>query len=298
MSEPVDLSEFLRSRRAQLQPADIGLVSYGTRRRVPGLRREELAQLAGVSVAYYTRLEQGKSRNASHEVIDAIAAALRLDSTERAHLSDLAQPARRHHSPATPSTETVRPRMHQLLNAMDGVPAMVIGRRNDILAWNRLGHALLAGHLDQDSPNRNEDRPNLPRMIFLDPHTHELYSRWEDEARAQVAYLRLVAGRYQDDAQLAELIGELCMKSPRFAQLWQHRRVRDCTFGHKHLHHPLVGPITLTFEALHQPDRPDQRLELFSAEPDSSSEAALRLLDELTARGADRSASTPQSASS
>ncbi|TDD50588.1 helix-turn-helix domain-containing protein [Saccharopolyspora elongata] len=271
-----ELGAFLRSRRARLKPEDVGLVSYGVRRRVPGLRREELAQLAGVSVAYYTRLEQGQSRNASAEVLDAIARALRLDDTEQAHLRDLARPVRAKRR--TPRPESVRPRLRHLLDSMDAVPALVIGRRNDVLAWNRLGHALLAGHLEFGSPNRVADQPSLSRMLFLDPHTRELYPQWTDEARGHVAYLRLVAGRFPDDPLIAGLIGELSMKSPEFAELWGRRRVRDCTYGCKQLRHPLVGPLELEYQALQVPDQQDQRLELFTAEPGSPSEAALRLL--------------------
>ncbi|MEU7580083.1 helix-turn-helix transcriptional regulator [Streptomyces sp. NPDC041068] len=280
------LGAFLRSRRARLQPEDVGLVAHGTRRRVPGLRREELAMLAGVSVAYYTTLEQGQSRNASEGVLDALARALRLDEVERAHLHDLARPPRTVKRPAA-RTEAAHPRMRQLLDAVDAVPGLVLGRRLEILAWNHTGHALMASHLPYEAPADPARRPSFPRMLFLDAHTRELHvPRWEDEARANVAYLRLVAGRHPDDQDLAALIGELCIKSERFAELWQRRGVRECTHGIKEFHHPLVGRLSLSYDMLRLPDRPDQQLQLLSAEPGSPSEAALRLLNtQLTLSG-------------
>ncbi|MFG3051062.1 helix-turn-helix domain-containing protein [Kitasatospora sp. NPDC048239] len=281
---PTDLGEFLRTRRARLQPEDVGLVSYGTRRRVPGLRREELAQLAGVSITYYTRLEQGQSRGASDEVLDALARALRLSADEHAHLRNLARPGRARPRPAE-RFERARPAVRQLIGAMTDVPAVVVGRRNEVLAWNPLGHALLAGQLDVQAPDRPEDRPNLSRLLFLDPHTRELYPCWEAEARAQVAFLRLTAGRHQDDRQLAELIGELSMKSPQFAALWSRHPVNDCLFGRKEFHHPVVGRLELDFEALPLLEVSGHRMLLYSAAPGSPAEAALRLLGSVLAGG-------------
>lgn len=284
MENPAELSEFLRTRRARLQPQDVGLTAYGTRRRVPGLRREELAQLAGVSITYYTRLEQGQSRNVSDEVLDAIARALRLDGDEHAHLRNLARPDRSGRSGrsakgrAAEGFERTRPAVRQLIGAMADVPAVAVGRRNEVLAWNPLGHALLAGHLDLAAPDRPADRPNLSRQLFLDPRTRELYPHWETEARAQVAFLRLAAGRHQEDKQLAELIGELSMKSTEFAALWSRHPVHDCLFGSKEFWHPVVGELTLDFEALPLPEASGHRMLLFSAAPGSSAEAGLRLL--------------------
>lgn len=281
-----ELGDFLRSRRSRLTPERAGITSYGARR-VPGLRREELAQLAGVSATYYTRLEQGHSGNASHAVVDAIASALRLSEAERAHLHDLARPAvSRRRRPARP--DRVRPGVARLVAAMDRVPAIVLGRRNEVLAWNRLGHLLVAGHYDATSPDRPADRPNLTRMLFLDPHTRELYSRWDEEATRAVASLRLVAGRHPDDDELTRLIGELSVKSPEFAALWSQHPVDACVSGGKHLRHPEVGELDLSFEALHLPDRPGHRIMTYTAAPGSPSEAALRLLgatDSLPANG-------------
>ncbi|MFC9325823.1 helix-turn-helix domain-containing protein [Kitasatospora sp. NPDC057015] len=277
MDTPPELSDFLRTRRARLQPEDVGLVAYGARRRVPGLRREELAQLAGVSVTYYTRLEQGLSLNASDEVLDALARALRLSPDEHAHLRNIARPGRVRPRPAD-RFERARPGTRQLIAAMREVPAVVVGHRNEVLAWNVLGHALLAGHLDPGSPDRRGERPNLSRMLFLDPHTRELYPCWEEEARANVAYLRLSAGRHPDDRELAALVGELSMNSPEFAALWARHPVNDCLFGTKVLHHPVVGRLEPAFEAMPLPEGGGHRMLLYSAAPGSADEAALRLL--------------------
>ncbi len=271
-----ELGDFLRTRRAAVTPADVGLAAWGARR-VPGLRREELAQLAGISVNYYTRLEQGQSANAGDSIIESLARALRLDDDERAHLFALARPAparRRRAAPAErPSGGAVR-----LLESMPDVAAVLLGRRNDILAWNPLGHALLASHLDAAAPSDPAGRPNQMRLLFLDPHTRELYRRWDEEATLAVASLRYTAVQHRDDRALAELIGELSMNSPEFAPLWARHDVRLCSSGTKHLHHPEVGDLDLGFEALHLPDTDGQRLLTHTAEPGSGSAAALRLL--------------------
>jgi transcriptional regulator with XRE-family HTH domain len=271
-----ELGAFLRSRRARLSPAEVGLASYGARR-VPGLRREELARLAGVSLAYYTRLEQGQSGNASDGVLDALARALRLSPDEHAHLRHLARPARGPARRPAARPEYARAGLRQLVAAL-GVPALVLGRRYDVLAWNPLGHALLAGHLPADAPDRSADRPNLQRMLFLDPHTRELYPEWDTEARRAVAALRLVTGEHPDDRALAELVGELCVKNPEFAALWARHPVNGCTHGTKLLHHPEVGRLELAFEMLAAPDGSGHRLMVFTAEPGSPSDAGMSLL--------------------
>ncbi|MEO3869276.1 helix-turn-helix transcriptional regulator [Nonomuraea sp. B12E4] len=280
-----ELGEFLRSRRAKLCPADVGLADYGGRRRVPGLRREELAQLAGVSAGYYTRLEQGNSPGASDTVLDAIARALRLDSDEQAHLYALARPAtpaaRRRGRP-----ERLRPSVRLMLDAVGDTPALVIGRSTDVLAWNRMGHALLAGHLDFDAPDRPGRRPNVARLVFLDEHTRELYTDWRGKARDTVADLRRSAALHPDDREPAELVGELTMKSRDFAALWSAHPVRVCDHYLRELRHPLVGRLTLYNETLVLPDDDRQRLGLFYAEPDSPSAAGLKLLADLSTAGA------------
>jgi len=158
------------------------------------------------------------------------------------------------------------------------VPAVVLGRRSEVLAWNQLGHRLLAGHLDESAPNRPADRPNLTWMLFLDPHTRDLYTRWEEESSRAVASLRLVSGRYPDDPELAALIGELCVKSPEFSTLWSKHPVQKCLSGSKYLRHPEVGELELEFEALQLSDDTGHRMLTYTAVPGTFSEAALQLL--------------------
>lgn len=276
-----ELSEFLRSRRDRITPEEAGVTSYG-RRRVPGLRREELAQLAGVSVTYLTRLEQGQSQNASDAIIDALARALQLDADERAHLCALAHPAPVKRANAASKPEVAKPGAEQLLHSMGGVPAVLLGRFNDILAWNRPGHLLLAGHLDRDAPSRVENRPNQMKLLFLDEHTFDLYVDWPDEAALAVTSLRYVAAQFTDDRCLAELVGELSMNSTEFARLWAGHDVRLCTSGSKRFRHPEIGELELGYEVLHLPEGNGQRILTHTAEPGSASFAALRLLTSTT----------------
>lgn len=292
METHADLGAFLRSRRALLRPEEAGLPTYGgSRRRVPGLRREELAQLAGVSAGYYTRLEQGQSPNASDSVLDAVARVLRLDDDERAHLYSLARPR-----PKAPRREAeperVRPGVRNMIRSFADVPALVLGPFGDILDWNPAAHALLAGHLDIGSPDRPGDRPNIARLLFLDPHTRELYgdgdggsdrdsdsdSGWTRKARATVADLRLIAGRFPDDPGLTGLVGELTVASAEFADLWAAHSVGDCGTDTRTYHHPTVGTMTLMVEFMALPNDEGQRVAVYGAEPGSASEAALRLL--------------------
>ncbi|WP_420179379.1 helix-turn-helix domain-containing protein [Paenarthrobacter sp. TA1.8] len=271
-----ELGEFLRIRRASLQPEDVGVLNYGIRR-VPGLRREELAMLAGVSTTYYTRLEQGLSTNASEAVIDAIARALNLSKDERVHLFNLARPGKtKRRTPAKP--DKVRPGTLRLIQSMPGTPAVVLGRRSEVLAWNSLGHRLVAGHLDFAAPEAPSTRPNMTRLLFLDDHTRELYTRWPEEARRAVASLRLVAGKSADDQELASLVGELTLKSPDFAKLWARHPVENCMSGVKYLHHPEVGYLELNFEVLTPPDESGHRVLLYAADPGSAAAGALQLL--------------------
>jgi transcriptional regulator with XRE-family HTH domain len=271
-----ELADFLRTRRAAVTPEEAGLRTWGTRR-VPGLRREELAQLAGISVNYYTRLEQGQSANASDSIIDSLARALRLDDAEHAHLYALARPVpAKRRRPARP--EVPSPGAMRLVESMPDVPVLLLGRRNDILAWNRLGHALLAGHLDPGAPRRPESRPNQMRLLFLDPHTRELYRNWADEAALAVASLRYTAAHYPDDRLLAELVGGLSINSPDFARLWATHDVRLCSSGTKLLHHPEVGDLDLHYEVLHLPDSDGHRLLTHTASSGSASADALSML--------------------
>ncbi|MET7680270.1 helix-turn-helix transcriptional regulator [Streptomyces sp. NPDC005423] len=267
-----ELSEFLRTRRARLKPEEVGLPDFGRHRRVPGLRREELAQLAGVSVAYYTRLEQGNGRNVSAEVLDAIARALRLSDAEHAHLTHLAKP-KQHKKKASARTQHVRPALGQLLDAMDGVPAYVIGRRSDILVWNRMAAAVFGDWSQLPSQERN-----WARLVFLRPEYRDLFVNWDQKASDIVSMLRMDAGCHPDDPRLSALVGELSVKSGEFRRLWATHDVKEKVYGVKHLHHPLVGDLALSFEGFHSADDGEQMLVTYHAEPDSPSAEALRLL--------------------
>lgn len=270
------LGEFLRARRGRLHPEDVGLARYGERRRVAGLRREEVAQLAGVSVSYYTRLEQGQSVNASEAILDALARALQLDVHEQAHLRELA--SQRVQPPRRPPAERISTFTRDLLRSLDHLPVLVIGRRTDVLAWNALGHALLAGHLDFSSVDHPAHRPNLARLLFLDPHTRDLYADWGRKVRTVVGSLRLAAGRYPDDALLSALIGELSVKSPEFVALWADHRVKPCEADSYDMRHPLAGSLTVTMQNLAIARDIDQSLCVVTTAEGSSSADALQLL--------------------
>lgn len=272
----IDLGAFLRSRRAALDPEQVGLPTHGYRR-VAGLRREELAELAGVSLTYYTRLEQGQAQNASDSVLDALARALRLSDIERVHLYALARPMAKHRAHHRRSFH-VRPETLRLLDAMSDVPAVLMARNQDVLAWNRLGRALLAPHLDMSAPEDPDRRPNVIRMLFLDAATRAMYANWDSEAALAVASLRYVAAHFADDVGLSDLIGELCADSPEFATRWGYHPVQLCISGTKQLRHPVIGDLELSFEALHLPEAQGQRILTHTATPGSPDEDALRLL--------------------
>ncbi|MFF4841808.1 helix-turn-helix domain-containing protein [Streptomyces collinus] len=267
-----ELSEFLRSRRARLKPEDVGLPDFGRHRRVPGLRREELAQLAGVSVAYYTRLEQGNGRNVSAEVLDSIARALRLSDAEHAHLTHLAKP-KAHKKRPVARQQQVRAALCQLLDTMDGVPAYVAGRRAEILAWNRMAAALFGDWGRLPAGDRN-----WARLVFLRPEYRELFVDWEQKAIDIVCALRMDAGCYPDDPRLSALVGELSVKSEEFRRLWATHDVKEKSHGVKRLHHPLVGDLSLHFETFRVAGDTDQALITYHAEPQSASAESLRLL--------------------
>ncbi|TDD84259.1 XRE family transcriptional regulator [Saccharopolyspora karakumensis] len=256
---------FLRGKRASLPPEATPLNGFGVRRRVPGLRREEVAQLAGVSVTYYTRLEQGHSRNASDEVLLALARALQLSVTETEHLLDL---ARTHRTTTDPGPESATPKALELLSLVSARPAIILGRRNDVLAWNELGRALVAPHLPADAPESAATRPSLPRMLFLDAQARALYRDWGLEAADYVAYLRMASGKYPDDEALTRMIGELCIRDDAFADLWASGRVGECVAGTKRMRHPHAGDITVDFQLWAQSDRPEQRLEIYDLRDD------------------------------
>ncbi|HET6708441.1 helix-turn-helix transcriptional regulator [Amycolatopsis sp.] len=268
-----ELSEFLRTRRALLKPADVGLPDYGTRRRVPGLRREELAQAAGVSVSYYTHLEQGNSANVSVEVLEAIATALKLTDTERTYLTQLVKPTRRAAGKPAPRTQQLRPAVQQLLDAMTDVPAYVNGLRMDILGWNKPAAALFGNWAELPPEERN-----WGRLIFLSPATRDLFLDWERKARAVTGILRMHAGAHPHDPQLTALIGELSMRSEEFRRFWAAHEVRRKSHGPMRLRHPLVGELQVAYETFPLPDDPDQMMVTYHTEPGTDSAAALRLL--------------------
>jgi transcriptional regulator with XRE-family HTH domain len=266
------LGDFLRTRRAALSPAESGVPTYGTARRVPGLRREEVAQLAGVSVNYYTRIEQGESHQMSDSVMESIASALQLDADERSHFLRLARPAKVARRSAGP--ERVRDSVLALAESTSDQAVIVVGRRMDLLGGNRLGFALLGLRPDQ--------RPNLVKMMFLDPAMRDLLPDWGPQARNAASYLRMATGDHPDDPLLAELIGELSIKSEEFARIWATHPVAECVHRDREYRHPVVGHLSLHEENLRLPDDPGQRLIFSGAEPGTSSFERLRLLGSLS----------------
>jgi transcriptional regulator with XRE-family HTH domain len=269
-----DLAEFLRSSRARVSPEELGLAHESARRRVPGLRREELALLAGVSVDYYTRLEQGRSRSASAEVLDALATALRLNDAERQHLTDLArpEPAQRKRRSRPQRVEPATLRLIEMLDEVHS-PAFVLGRRLDVLAHNRIAGSLITEFRALPAAERNQ-----ARFVFFDPHARELYEDWDAVAADTVAMLRLDAGRYPEDPQLSALIGDLSIHSEEFRRWWSDHQVHRRTTGSKGYHHPVVGDLTVQYQALHPAGDPDQILFVYTTEPGSPSETSMRLL--------------------
>ena len=265
------LGDFLRTRRAALSPAESGVPTYGNARRVPGLRREEVAQLAGVRVNYYTRIEQGESHQMSDSVMESLANALQLDVDERSHLLRLARPAQVVRRDVGP--EHVRGTVLALAESNTDQAAIVVGRRTDLLGGNRLGFALLG--------LRPEQRPNMAKVLFLEPAMRDLFEDWEAEAQNVASYLRMASSDQPDDHLLAELIGELSIKSPEFVRIWATHPVGECLHAVREYRHPVVGHLTLNEESLRLPDDPGQRLIFSGAEPGTSSAERLRLLDSL-----------------
>jgi transcriptional regulator with XRE-family HTH domain len=268
------LGDFLRARRELVRPEDAGLRSDG-RRRVPGLRREEVAQLAGVSTDYYVRLEQGRERHPSQQVIETLAEALRLDDAATVHLYRLAHPPVRRRRSAR--VERVRPELLQLLDGWTGNPAFVLGHAMDLLARNTLAAALFNGFGRAD---------NLVRMIFLDPTAPSFYDCWPATARVAVGMLRAAAGDDPNSPRLIALVGELCVKNPEFRALWGRHEVRTKTRSAQRFHHPQVGVLELRSQAFSVNSSPGQQLVVYQAEPGSSSAQALALLGSLAAETA------------
>ncbi|WP_328463607.1 helix-turn-helix transcriptional regulator [Streptomyces sp. NBC_00448] len=260
-----DLAGFLRTRRSRVDPAAFGLAT-DSRRRVEGLRREEVAHLSGVSVDYYVRLEQGRATQPSLQVLDALARVLGLDETERDHLCRLARQRRRR---AKAPGGRVRPELLRVLDLVGEAPALLVDHRMDVLAGNRLA-GLLYG--------RPVAGLNTARHIFLEEAERGLYAGWEDCTVDVVGHLRLAAGKYPDDPRLASLIGELAMGSDRFRRLWARADVRARTHGRKAYRHPLVGLLDLHQENFSLPDASGMELLVLTAAPGSPSEDGLRLL--------------------
>jgi len=276
-----ELREFLRSRRARVTPEQAGLRAPAGARRVPGLRREEVAQLAGVSVDYYIRLERGRNLNVSESVLDAIARALCLTATERDHLFVLARPSRARPRPLP--VQRVRPGLYRVLETLTDVPALVLGRRHDVLASNPMSRALFTDF--EALPARER---NMARFMFLDETARDLYVDWASAARGTVAALHLYAGRHPTDPRLAELIGELSLRDEDFRRWWAEHDVFRYGHGVKRLNHPLVGALTLNYESLITADDPEQTLGLHTADAGSASEEGLRLLASWTSEPAVR----------
>ncbi|WP_328392133.1 helix-turn-helix transcriptional regulator [Nocardia sp. NBC_00416] len=286
MDDLGDLSAFLQSRRAHVSPESVG-VTVGGRRRVTGLRREELAQLAGLSVDYYTRLEQGRATQPSGQVLDALSRALQLDEVAREHLYKLVEQRSRRPRP-TNYPATIRPQLRQILDTMHDYPALILNHRIDVLAYNRLA-GLLYWDLDQVPA---EDR-NLARMIFLDADRFDLYADRPSCTAETVAHLRHAAGEFPDDHELAALIGELSIGSRRFSELWAAAEVSVRGHGALRFRHPMVGVITLHQERFTLPDGSGQELITLAPEPGSIDADNLRLLANLGVDETDAPRSRP-----
>jgi transcriptional regulator with XRE-family HTH domain len=269
------MRDFLTTRRARITPEQAGLPAYGGNRRVAGLRREEVALLAGVSIDYYTRLERGRAPGVSDSVLEGIARALQLDEAERAHLFDLARAAApaAPRVPRRPAAQQVRPSVRRILDSMTTTPAYVRNARLDILAANGLGMALFSPIF-----NSPAGPASTARFLFLDPAAREFYADWGRQAQDAVAILRTEAGRSPHDKGLSDLIGELSTRSENFRTWWAAHNVRLHRTGVKRFHHPEVGDLTLNFEALDLAADEGLRISAYTAEPGSPSDDALKLL--------------------
>ena len=274
-----EVREFLTTRRAKVTPEQAGLPRYGGRRRVAGLRRDEVAQLAGISIEYYTRLERGNIRGVSDEVLDGIARALHLGEVERAHLLDLVRMANA--SPAArrrPVPPRVRPSVRRLLDSMTNTAAFVRNGRLDILAANQLGYALYSPVFDSPVSGDPQRPANLARFIFLDDQPAQFYRDWDGIARQAVGSLRAEAGRAPYDQALTNLIGELSMRSQAFRERWAAHDVEYYRSGVQPFRHPLVGDLDLEYDALEIPADPGQTIIAYSAGPGSAARDALGIL--------------------
>ncbi|GAA2120342.1 helix-turn-helix domain-containing protein [Actinomadura napierensis] len=266
-----DLGAFLKARRAQLAPHEVGLPETGGRRKVAGLRREEVAQLAAISVDYYTRLEQGRVQ-ASATVLATLARALRLDEDQQTYLYEIAgktdaRPRRRR------TVQKMRPAMRRLLDQLHTTPAVVLGKRLHILAWNDAAAALYTDFARIPAGERN-----YVRLLFTHPGIRGMHLEWEHDARDAVAALRMEAAKDPDDPDLAQLVGELSVQDPDFRTWWAEHRVNSAAYGTKHYRHPEVGDLTLDCDTWDSPDDSGQRLMVLTAQPGTPSDDALHIL--------------------
>lgn len=268
-----EIGEFLTSRRARITPNEAGMHAYGGRRRVPGLRREEVAMLASISIDYYTQLERGNVRGVSEDVLEAVGRALHLDDVERVHLFDLVRAAKQRPSRRHPTPERVRPGVQRVLDTITDSAAFVRNGRLDILSANRLGYALYSeAFADPQRP------ANLARFVFIDPRSREFYCHWDEIADAGVGSLRAEAGRDPHDRELTDLVEELSMRSDDFHTRWAAHDVVEYRSGTQPFRHPLIGELLLTYEAFDVTADRGQTLIVYSADPDSPSQAALHRL--------------------
>ncbi|WP_405965564.1 helix-turn-helix transcriptional regulator [Streptomyces sp. NBC_00723] len=289
-SGDVELGRFLHARRTQTTPDQVGLTVGTGLRRTPGLRREEVATLAGISIDYYVRLERGKETRPGPSVLDALARALRLDDAEHQHLRELAARAARYApEPPPPPGRAVRPHLKLVLETLRPGPAYVISRSMDLLAWNPGGLALYAGLADWPARQRN-----LARYLFLHPTARTLFPDWEYQVRGCVARLRAQAGIDPDAPDLTSLVGELLLKSPDFAQLWERYDVGGRKKTRKTFHHPQVGVLTLNGQSMLLEDTPGQRLGVYTAEPGTPDYDAVLLLDMIVPEPTRAAAAEPE----
>jgi transcriptional regulator with XRE-family HTH domain len=264
------LGAFLRSRRDRLTPAQAGIDAFPGPRRVPGLRKEELAVLAGLSTDHYSRIEQGRQQALSDDVLDALARALRLDEVERRHLHDLAAPVRRRAADPWEAPQRPDPGLLRMMTTLDHVPALLLGRRGEVLARNALLVGVLGVPLEPGS--------SFPRWLFLDPAARQRIENWGDYAAAAVGALRYEAGRHPGDTRLAALVTDLRARSPEVAGWWDDHGVTDRTSVAKRIAHPEAGVLSFGIEAVATPHDPEQRLVVYTVEPGSATALALPLL--------------------
>ena len=295
MDNRAQVRQFLASRRARITPGQAGLPAYGGNRRVKGLRREEVALLAGVSIDYYIRMERGDLAGTSEAVLDGVANALQLDEAEREHLQALARSARPTATRrARPGPATVRPVIQQVLDAITEAPAWIRNARHDILAMNPLARALYSPVLDSAVAGPTAKRAaNTTRFIYLDPAAREFFVDYDRMATDAAAMLRLEAGRNPHDKALITLVGELSTQSELFRQHWASHNVKFHRSGRKRLRHPAVGELDLNFEAMELPSEPGLRLNLYTADPDTPAADGLKLLASWAATRAADNTSTP-----